>query len=138
VADPKIEHLRKVPLFTGLGDAELARIGQLGDEVAVPGGTALTREGGFAHEFFVILEGRARVERDGGQIASLGPGDFLGEIALLDGKPRSADVTTEESSHLFVLGHREFHSLLESYPAIQLHVLKAMAERVRRSEPEAD
>jgi CRP-like cAMP-binding protein len=137
MADTKLELLRGVHLFGGLADGDLRRIEQLADEVDVPAGTTLTQEGRFGHEFFVILAGRVRVEHQGQTLRYLGPGDFLGEIALVDGRPRSATVTTEEPSRLLVLAQREFHTLLESYPRIQLQVLRALAERVRSADPNA-
>jgi CRP/FNR family cyclic AMP-dependent transcriptional regulator len=137
MADPKLELLRGVHLFAGLSDGDLRRIEQLTDEVEVPTGTVLTQEGRFGHEFFVIVDGAVRVEHEGRTLSRLGPGDFLGEIALVDGRPRSATVTTEEPTRLLVLAQREFHTLLESYPKIQLQVLRALAERVRSSDPDA-
>jgi CRP/FNR family cyclic AMP-dependent transcriptional regulator len=67
-------------------------------------------------------------------VATLGPGQFLGEIALVDGKPRTASVVTEEPSHLIVLGHREFHSLLDRRPDVRLRVLEALAQRIRANQ----
>ena len=138
MATSKRDLLRRVPLFAGLGDRDLGEIEQLVDEIDVPAGTRLTREGAFGQEFFVIIEGRVLVERDGRELNTLGPGDFLGEIALLDGKPRMASVTTTEPSRLLVIGHREFHSLLDTRPDIRLRVLEALAERIRAAEPEQD
>ena len=123
MAASKRDLLRRVPLFAGLGDRELSEVERSSDEVDVPAGTTLTRQGGSGHEFFVIIEGRARVERDGRVLATLGPGDFLGEIALLEERPRMATVTVEEPSRLLVLGHREFHSLLDNRD-IRLRVLE--------------
>jgi CRP/FNR family transcriptional regulator, cyclic AMP receptor protein len=134
--DQKLELLKRVPLFAGLGRRELEEIGRLGDEVDVPQGRELTSQGQFGHEFFVIITGAARVERDGVRVRTLHDGDFLGEIALLDGRPRSATVTLEAPSRLLVIGHREFLSLLEQFPSIQRAVLMALAERVRQTEPE--
>ena len=136
MADPKLELLQKVPLFAGLRRGDLERVAALVDEVDVPGDVELTHEGRVGHEFFVIVEGRVRVEREGRVIGTLGRGDFLGEIALIDGRPRSASVITEAPTRLLVMAHREFDSLLDSYPAVQNQVLRALADRVRRSEPD--
>jgi CRP-like cAMP-binding protein len=129
--------LRRVPLFAGLGRRELEEVARLTDEIELPAGRTLTTEGEYGHEFFVIVTGSARVERDGATLATLRDGDFLGEIALLDGRPRSATVTVAEPSRLLVLGHREFNSLLDRFPGIQREVLLALAARVRRAEPDA-
>jgi CRP/FNR family transcriptional regulator, cyclic AMP receptor protein len=134
--DEKLELLRRVPLFAGLGGREIEEVGQLVDEVDVPEGTVLTTEGRTGNEFFVIVAGAVRVEREGVRVATLRDGDFLGEISLLDGRPRSATVTAESPSRLLVLSHREFDSLLDRFPTIQRAVLAALADRVRRVEPE--
>jgi CRP-like cAMP-binding protein len=136
VADQKLELLRRVPLFAGLRDPDLNQVGRLVDELDVPSGTPLTREGQLGHEFFVIVSGRVAVERDGRKVNELGPGDFLGEIALIDGRPRSATVTTEEPTRLLVLAHREFRTLLDTFPQIARPVLEALARRVRDTDPQ--
>jgi CRP/FNR family cyclic AMP-dependent transcriptional regulator len=134
--DHKLELIRRVPLFEHIGGRELEKIGQLADEVDVPAGTVLMKEGATAKEFFVVIEGSMHVEQHGREIARLGPGDFFGEIALVDGGPRTATVTAGVASRLLVLGHREFHSLLEQNASIQLQVLQALASRVRKLAPE--
>ena len=85
-------------MFAGVGNRDLTEIEQLVDEVDVPAGAELTREGARGQEFFILVDGSVRVERDGRRVNTLGPGDFLGEIALIDGKPRIATVTTEQPS----------------------------------------
>jgi len=134
--DQKLELIRAVPLFQGCGSRELDAIGRLADEVDVPAGQVLMKQGAFGHEFFVVIAGSLRVERDGKLLRTLGPGDFAGEIALVDGGPRTATVTADTPSRLLVVGHREFHSLLQEHPDIQLVVLQALAQRVRILEPE--
>jgi CRP-like cAMP-binding protein len=134
--DQKLELMRRVPLFEHCGRHEIEKIGKLADEVDVPAGKVLMKEGATAQEFFTVIEGSMRVEREGKVIATLGPGDFFGEIALVDGGPRTATVIADEPSRLLVVGHREFHSLLEQNPGIQLQVLQALAKRVRRLAPD--
>ena len=135
--DPKLELIGRVPLFGGCAARDVAWIGQLADEVDVPAGQVLIREGATAQEFFIVVDGALRVERGGGVIARLGAGDFAGEIALVDGGPRNATVVADVPSRLLVIGHREFHSLMQKYPSIQLHVLQALARRVRATEHDA-
>ncbi len=137
MASSKRDLLRRVPLFAGLRDRDLAAVEQLADEIDVAAGTELTHQGGRGNEFFVLVEGRARVEKDGRTLATLGPGDFLGEIALLDEKPRTATVTLEEPGRLLVISHRDFHSLLDNRD-IRIRVLEAVVQRIRRAEPEAE
>ena len=115
---------------------ELEAVGRLCEEVEVPAGRELMHEEGFGSEFFLILEGRIRIHRAGATLRTMGPGDFLGEIALIDHGRRSASGTCETDCRLLVLGHREFHSLLDEQPDIRVHVLEALARRVRQLTPE--
>lgn len=135
--DQKLELLRRVPLFAGLDGRELQEVGRLADTVDLPAGRVLTHQGRSASEFFVIVNGSVRIERDGRTVKHLADGDFLGEIALIDGGPRTATATVETAGRFLVVGHREFHSLLERFPKIQLVVLEALARRVRDLDPDA-
>lgn len=133
--DAKLELLARVPLFSRLRTRDLERLGQLAEEIDVPGGKVLIRQGEHGDEFFVIAEGTVRIERDGKPVATRGPGEFVGEISLVDEGPRTATVTCETSCRLVVLGHREFHTLMDEQPDIERAVLRALAERVRSLEP---
>ena len=135
--DEKLDLLRSIPLFADFGRRELERLGMLTDQVDLPAGRVLMRQGETGHEMFVIVRGRAEIERDGREIAECGNGDILGEIALVDNGPRTATVTLSEPSALLVIGHRDFHSLMEEMPTVRLHVLEALARRVRHLEPDA-
>ena len=135
--DQKLELLKRVPLLEGLGGREIEEVGRLAEEVDVDSGHVLMREGGTASEFFVIVDGSVRIERNGATLATLGAGDFLGEIALVDDGPRTATATTESPAKLLVVGHREFHSLMDQFPSIQTCVLQALARRVRNLDPAA-
>ena len=134
--DEKLSMLRGVPLFVGLDDHELKAVGALCDEVAVPAGHELTHEETFGDEFYLILEGEVRIHRAGATLRTMGPGDFLGEIALIDHGRRTASATATTDCRLLVLAHREFHSLLDAQPDIRVHVLEALARRVRQLEPD--
>jgi len=129
--DTKIDLIRSVPLFSRLGRRQLERVGQLADEVDVPAGRVLTRQGNSGSEMFVLVSGRARVERDGRLVAELGPGAWIGEMALLSEGPRSATVITTEPARLLVVAHREFHSLMDEMPEVRLTVLEGLAQRIR-------
>ena len=119
-----------VPLFSRCSKKQLIEIAQLADEIDLPAGRVLTKEGARGREFFVILEGRAEVERDGRVIATVCNGDFLGEVALVTDHPRTATVTTTTPSRVLVLPTREFRQLLRTSPDIQGKVLQAVADRV--------
>ncbi|MEP6640213.1 MAG: cyclic nucleotide-binding domain-containing protein [Chloroflexota bacterium] len=135
--DTKLELLRHVPLFAGCGKDSLRLIERLADEVDVPDGYVLMRQGDGAQEFFLIVDGRVRIEQNGQRIASLGPGEFLGEIGLIDEGQRTASAVTEGPAKLLVITHQGFHSLLDLSPAIHLEVMKALAARVRQLDPNA-
>lgn len=134
--DEKLDLLRRVPLLTGLGKREFEEVGRLVEEIDLPAGKVLMREGDIGREFYVLVAGSVSIERGGTVLRSMGPGDFFGEIALLDEGPRTATATTTAPSKLLVLAHREFHSLMDRYPAIRTCVLEALAKRIRQNEPD--
>ena len=135
--DPKTELLGSIPLFADLGADELRRLAQLTDEIDVAVGKVLMRQGENGAEMFVIVSGTVSVERDGKAIADRGAGDVLGEIALLSEGPRTATVTVTEPCRLFVIGHREFHALMNELPSFRSQVLDGLARRIRSLELEA-
>jgi CRP/FNR family transcriptional regulator, cyclic AMP receptor protein len=132
--DAKTRALSMVPLFAACGSGELDAIARLADEIDIPAGEELTHEGRSGREFFVILDGSVRVEREGNVIRTLGPGEFFGEIALIDGGPRTATVTTETPVRALVLAHHDFRTLINDNPAVARTVLLALAARVRDHE----
>ena len=134
--DDKFAMLMGVPLFVGLDDDELEAVGRLCSEVEVPAGQELMHEEGPGSEFFLILEGQIRIHRAGATLRTMGPGDFLGEIALIDHGKRTASGTCETDCRLLVLGRSDFHELLDQQPDIRVHVLEALARRVRQLTPE--
>jgi CRP/FNR family transcriptional regulator, cyclic AMP receptor protein len=129
--DEKIDLLRTVPLFAELGNRELERISTLADIVDLPADRPLMTQGQHGAQMFILVSGRARVERDTQPINEVGPGEVIGEIALLDGGPRTATVTLTEPSRLLVLARREFQALMDEFPDIRLRVLEAVARRLR-------
>lgn len=126
----KVELIKSVPLFARCSKRELAEIASLADELDVPDGLTLTKEGASGREFVVIVEGAATVKRKGRTINTLSAGDFLGELSLLTGRPRTATVTTSEPSRLLVITSGAFRRLLRDAPSIQMKVLDAVAERL--------
>jgi CRP-like cAMP-binding protein len=134
--DHKLELLKQTPLLAGLNQHDLEEVGRLADEVDARAGKVLMRKGDPGSEFFVITDGTVRIERDGRVIATLGRGDFFGDIALVVERPRTATATVETDSRLLVVGHREFHSLMDRFPSIRVSVLESIA--IRLAELEAD
>ena len=135
--DSKLEHLASVRLFSACSKKELALLGKASDEVSVPAGKEVVTEGTPGHEFFLILDGKANVVRRGKKVASLGPGQYFGEMALLDKGPRTASIVTETPSTLLVLGQREFSGVLDEVPALAHKLLTTMAARLRESDERA-
>jgi CRP-like cAMP-binding protein len=130
-ADRKLEHLSKVQMFSSLNKKELRLIARATDVVTVPAGTEIVTEGTAGHEFYLVLSGEASVRRNGRKVATLGPGRYFGELALLDRGPRSATVVAGTDMELAVIGQREFSSVLEDVPAVAHKLLVSMAARLR-------
>jgi CRP-like cAMP-binding protein len=132
--EQKHELLERVPLFAGVSAAGLEELGGIADEVEVRAGTVLTHEGYREGFFFVIVSGSVRIERGGRTINTLGPGDFLGEIALLDAGPRTATATAETTCRLLSMTYQMFHELLDASPEIRAAILEAVGQRLRALE----
>jgi len=126
----KVELIARVPLFAGLSKRELGQVASLADEIDLPAGKLLIREGERGREFFVLLEGEAEVTRKGKMLVTRGAGEFFGEIALLSSLPRIATVKTREASRALAIRDVEFRALLRKTPAIAVKVLEAMADRL--------
>jgi CRP/FNR family transcriptional regulator, cyclic AMP receptor protein len=121
--------LRSIALFDSLpGDARRT-IAQHADELDVPEGTDLVRQGDFAYEFFVIEEGRADVLRDGEKLTELGPGDFLGEMGIVNKVVRSATVVTTAPSKVIVMSEQDFRSMSRTNPAVASRIAAAVEQR---------
>jgi CRP-like cAMP-binding protein len=134
--DQKLELLKRTPLLAGLSRHDIEEVGRLADEVDVPAGKVLMKQGDPGQEFYVIVDGAVRIERDGRLLNTLGPGDFFGDMALVVERPRTATATVDRDSQLLVLGHREFHSLMDRFPSIRMSVLESIALRLRDLEPD--
>ena len=129
--DHKLELLRGVPLFAGLDQEALEAIGKIAEEREVDAGTALTHEGRHEGYFFVIVSGTVRIERGGKVINTMHDGDFLGEIALLDGGPRTATAVAETACRLLVMTYQRFNQLLDSEPDVRNAVMVEVGQRLR-------
>ncbi len=128
--DVKVEALKRAPLFEGLTKKELTELARRTEDLKVEAGTVLCREGRIGREFFVIVDGEAEVTKGGKRIATRGGGDFVGEIALLTSKTRTATVTATTPLRCFILTQSDFRRVLEESPAVQLKVMKALAARL--------
>ena len=128
--DAKIELLKRVPLFAGCSKSELRELAKSADELDIREGTVLTREGRPGREFFVLIDGTARVTKAGKKVADLGAGDWFGEIALITNSPRTATVTATSPGDVLVITDRRFHSVVETMPSIALKVLATVGDRL--------
>ena len=126
-----LEHLAEIPLFSALSKRDLARIAKASNEITVEAGHVLVDQGDAGREAFVIVEGTASVKRNGRKVATLQPGDSIGELALLDHGPRTATVTAETELTALVLTAREFSGVLEEVPGLAQKMLGQLAARVR-------
>lgn len=128
--DEKVRIISRIPLFEACSQAELARIATITTQLDVRDGEVLIREGETGDLFFVLVKGSAEVRKGRRRIATLGAGDFAGEIALLTDAPRTATVTTTSPVTALRATRKGFSALLETSPRIQQKVLKALAGRL--------
>lgn len=126
-----LAHLGAIPLLSDCSTRELQRVAQAADEVQVDTGTVLMEQGQLAREAFVIVSGSAEVRRDGINVAVLGPGECVGELALLDHQPRSATVVALEPLELLVIPSSAFSALLDDAPGLTRKLLGTLASRLR-------
>ena len=125
--------MKAVPLFAGCSAKQIQFIATQVEDMDFAAGRVLCKEGQSGADFFVLLSGAADVTRKGRKIAKMGPGDFFGEIALVDGGPRTATVTTTAPSRCLVLGPRQFQNVLHQDTDIAHSVMKALSLRVREA-----
>jgi CRP/FNR family transcriptional regulator, cyclic AMP receptor protein len=127
----KQQLIKSVPLFSHATGRELAALAAEADELTVPEGKELTRQGERGREFMVIVDGSARVTKNGRKINDLRAGDFLGEIALLSDVPRTATVTTTSETTVLVLTDRAFKRVADKIPSVHRSLLAALSERLQ-------
>ncbi len=131
MASDKLQLIADVPMFSACTKQEIKRIAALANRVEVPAGQSLTKEGDRSKEFFIIAEGDAAVTVRGDRVATLGPGEFFGETALLDPGPRTATVTAETPMVVYKVEGEDFRSLLIDVPFIARNILRGIARRMR-------
>ncbi|HVJ98570.1 MAG TPA: cyclic nucleotide-binding domain-containing protein [Acidimicrobiia bacterium] len=129
--------LSQVPMFTSCTPEQLDRIAELGDAVAAPDGSAIVKEGDDADAFFVITSGKAVIDRGGREVASIGAGQYFGELALFDPSPRNATVTASGMVSLVRLKRDDFTRALNETPAMRDALLHGMARRLHELDAHA-
>ena len=135
--DPKLDLLRGVPLFGSCDSMGLEHIIALFEEVDVPDGYVIAREGLREGQFAIIVDGTVRLERGGKEFQRIGPGQYLGEMALIDDGPRTASAVSEGPVKLLVMGPREFQTLVNDNASIRASIFETLARRIRHYEPQA-
>ena len=129
-----IQHLGEVALFSACSRKELQLIAKRSTPTSVAAGKTLTSEGSAGREFFVIDSGTAVVKRNGRKVATLGPGQWFGELSLLDNAPRNATVVAESDMEVLVLTRPEFTGVLDEVPGLSRKLLTGLARRVREAD----
>jgi CRP-like cAMP-binding protein len=132
--DDAAGRLASIELFEGLSDEELNRVGELVDQVDAEAGAVLTEQGKPGQKCFVIIEGTAAVVVGGERLTTLGPGELVGEMALIDNRPRSATVRATTSMKLLSLDVKSFRTLLDELPSANRAVMAKLTERIRRND----
>jgi len=127
------ELLAACPLFRGVGSEGLAALDGAATEVTFPAGHVIARQGEIGTGFFVVVRGMVRVVRDGTVLAHLGPGDFFGELSVLDGRPRNAMVAAEAETTCLAIATWDFEATLLANPAVMLAILRGVATRLREA-----
>jgi CRP-like cAMP-binding protein len=130
--------LTQVPLFQGLSKKHLGQVRNLATRIDVAPGRVLTREGRTGQEFIIVLDGEVEVRRDHDVIATCGAGDYVGEIALIDDRPRTATVVATTAAVLEVIGRREFAHLLAQEPEIAERIRATAARRLAELDADSD
>ena len=130
----KIDQLRSVQMFSACTDKELAQIARACDELAVEADAVLVEEGTAGEDFYLVGTGEAEVSRGGRHVATLGPGQYFGELSLLDDAPRNASVTARTPMTLIRLRRREFSAILDSWPGVAHKLLQQMARRLHEAD----
>ncbi len=126
--------LPHVPLFSSCNAKELKSIARLTTGLRLTAGTVVARQGGAGHHFAIITEGTANVVIDGKAVAVLGPGDFFGEISLLDNGPQTATITAATDVTIEIIGHAEFTQFLRESPSVTRNIMKGIAGRLRAAD----
>jgi len=129
--DRKSALLSAARLFDGVDPDGMDRIAQVAIEVEFPADHIIARQGEIGTGFFVVVAGGARVVRDGEMVATIGPGDFFGELSVLDGRPRTAQVIANGPTTCLAMAAWDFEAVLLEEPRVTLAILRTMATRVR-------
>jgi len=132
--DARIRHLQRVPLFSGFEESDLRRVSDLARIVELPAGSVVTHIGEPGDSFFVLIDGTVTVRTPVGAGSQLHPGDFFGEMSLLDGEPRSATIVAATDLRLLIVDRAHFWRLMDETPDLIRSILTILSRRVRSLE----
>jgi CRP/FNR family transcriptional regulator, cyclic AMP receptor protein len=135
---PAVEDLERQPIFAGLSHDQVEVLAKYAEEKDVAAGTELTHEGRYEGGVVVVISGSVGIERDGRRVDTVGPGEVFGEIAAIDGGPRTATTRALEDSHVVVVSPRQFNEVLDEAPELRTTVLSTMESRLERIDADAD
>lgn len=137
MADPKLDQLKRVPIFAQCSRKELETLARNTDEVSVAAGRTLIEQGRLNHSFYILIEGEVEARVDGEPVRRMHTGDVFGEISMLERRPATATVVTTTPINALVMSHEQFRDAVRSDPDIAHNVLAVMAERLREHAPAA-
>ena len=132
-----VDDLEQLPIFAGVAHDQVERLARFAEEIDVPSGTALTHEGRYEGQVFLVISGRLAIEREGRTVDTIGPGDVLGEIAAIDGGPRTATGRALEDCRVVAVTARQFNDALDAAPELQTAVMAQMEARLSRMDAES-
>jgi CRP/FNR family cyclic AMP-dependent transcriptional regulator len=130
-SDGRIDELRSVPVFSGCTDRELQHVARVTESVGLPARSVLTREGRTGRECFVLVDGEVQVTIKGEEVARLGPGEIVGEMAIVSGEPRSATVVATTPVRALVMTPLAFASILDHCPTVVRRTMRTVVQRLR-------
>src|SRR5579862_9567767 len=133
MADQKRDQIKRIPVFARCSKSQLENLARNTDEVEVEAGRTLIAQGKSNHTFYLLLTGEVEVQVQGLSPRRLGPGDFFGEISMIDPGPATATVVTATPVTVLVMSHAQFHNAVRADETIALRVMAVMAERLRRN-----
>jgi CRP/FNR family cyclic AMP-dependent transcriptional regulator len=134
MVDDRISALKAVPLFNDVSDKDLLRILDIAKEVSHPDDSTVVEEDSSAVGFHLILKGTADILVGGKHVGTFGPGDYFGEMSLVDGRPRSASVIAHDGLSTLVIPSWNFDGLMRQHPDMMRAMLIVLSDRVRRLE----
>ena len=134
---PAVEDLERPPIFSGLSHDQVVTLAKFAEEKDVPAGAELTHEGRYEGGVVVVISGAVEIERNGRKVDTLGPGEVFGEIATIDGGPRTATGRAIQDSRVVLVSPRQFNEVLDEAPELRDEMMEQMEQRLARIDADA-